>query len=230
MMGERGQRVPEKFENQPALVAAIIDARRVQMETEDTGFAIEWLMDAQPQLNVESASRALNDQTFRYEALYPTGHPGLDAMKAEQRAKGRRAYQLSRIRAAVIDRDDSRCQFCKRRVSGRDATLDHKDPEGDATMENVHLLCRRCNTIKGNRTWEEFLREDEEWRAALKRQQDARPDFTCQRTGLSVRGRSWADAGCVSPDICKLERECDNGAYAEWAAEMDARLAKIAEL
>ena len=195
--------VPERYASQPGLVIAIIDARKVQMETEDTPFAIEWLMEHYP-MSLASAEKALNDETFRYKGLYPDGHPGLDAMLAEQRAKGRRAYQLTKLRPQIIDRDDSRCQGCNKRVAGRDATLDHKDPEGPATLDNVHLLCQRCNTVKGKGTWEEFQQE----RARVESAQAARPDFICEQTGLSVRGRSWKEAGCFNPSSCRSVSSC----------------------
>ena len=206
--------------NQPELVGAVVEARKVQMETEDTAFAIEWLMEHYP-MSLQSATRVLEDETFQYVGLYPEGHPGLEALRAQQRAKGRRAYQLSKLRSQVIERDDSRCQNCNKRVKGREATLDHKDPEGPATLENVHLLCRSCNTLKGKMAWEDFQKRQEEWRARVERQQNERPDFICKQTGLSVQGRSWKAAGCLSPDLCLLSKECDNGGYAVFAKEMD---------
>lgn len=213
-------KIPEKYTNQPEMVNAIIEARRVQMETEDTSFAVEWLTQHYP-MSLNSAKRVLDDQTFLYVALYPDGHPGLEAMRAEQRAKSRRSYSINKLRPQIIDRDDSRCQNCNKRVKGRDATLDHKDPEGPETLENIQLLCRGCNTLKGKRSWEEFQKEQEKWRAQLEKIQNERPDFICKQTGLSVRGRTWQEAGCLSPDLCNRSRECDNGGYADWAKEMD---------
>lgn len=218
-------KIPPQYADQPELVSAVIDARKVQMETEDTAFAIEWLMeDGRTSFSLDSARRVLEDETFRYVALYPDGHPGLEAMRAEQRAKSRRQYRLKKLRPQIIDRDDSRCQNCNKRVNGKDATLDHKDPEGPETLENIHLLCRKCNTLKGKRSWSEFQQAQEEWEAQLKARQLSRPDFVCKRTGLSVRGRSWEDAGCVSPDMCSMKKTCDNGGYATFAKEMDARV------
>ncbi len=219
--------IPQQYADQPELVVAVIDARRIQMETEDTAFAIEWLMEHHSSFSVDSARRALEDQTFRYVALYPEGHPGLEAMRAEQRAKGRRAYRLKKLRSQVIDRDDSRCQNCNKRVEGRDSSLDHKDPEGPEgpeTLENIHLLCRKCNTLKGKRSWDEFKKEQEEWEVQIEKRQLNRPDFICKQTGLSVRGRSWKEAGCLSPDMCAEMKACDNGGYAAFEKEMDARL------
>lgn len=213
-------KIPQKFTDQPELVEAVIQARKVQMETEDTSFAIEWLMEHYP-MSLNSAMRTLEDETFQYVALYPEGHPGLEALRAEQRAKSRRSYNLKKLRPQIIDRDDGRCRNCNKRVKGTDATLDHMDPEGPETLENLLLLCRTCNTLKGKRSWEEFQQEQQEWRARLEERQNERPNFICKQTGLSVRGRSWKEAGCLSPDLCLQLKECDNGAYAEWAKKMD---------
>ena len=63
--------IPQRYADQPQMVAAIIEARTVQMKTEDTSFAIEWLMEHYPM-------SVLEDETFQYAALYPEGHPGLN--------------------------------------------------------------------------------------------------------------------------------------------------------
>ena len=212
--------IPQRYANEPQLVSAVIEARTVQMETEDTSIAVEWLMEHYP-MSLQSATRVLEDQTFQYAGLYPEGHPGLEAIRAEQRAKGRRSYNMKKLRPLIIERDDSRCQNCNKRVKGRDATLDHKDPEGPEILENLHLLCRACNTLKGQRSWDDFLKDQQEWEERVKRQQNERPDFICKQTGLSVRGRSWKEAGCLSSDFCLSAKECDNGEYATWAKEMD---------
>ena len=211
-------KIPDRYADQPELVAAVIEARTVQMETEDTAFAIEWLQ-AHHAMSIESAARVLEDKTFRYPALYPEGHPGLEAMRAEQRAKSRRSYRLKKLRPAIIDRDDGRCQACGKRVEGGDASLDHKDPEGPETLENIHLLCKRCNTLKGKRTWAEFQKAEKEWRTQLEARQAARPDVICKQSDLSIRGRTWEESGCLTPDLCILSGECDNGGYAEFEAE-----------
>ena len=166
------------------------------METEDTGFAIEWLIEHHP-ISLQSASRALEDQTFRHPALYPEGHPGLEAIRAEQRQKGKRAYNLKKLRPLVIERDNGRCQNCGERAMGRGAALDHKDPEGPETLENLHLLCRRCNTVKGNRSWEEFQQDQEQFKARVQRVQNARPDFVCKQTG-PIREREKLEGGGMS--------------------------------
>ena len=216
-------KLPQHYADQPELVAAIIDARRVQMETEDTSFAIEWLMEHHA-MTLASATKALTDETFRHPALYPEGHPGLEALNAENRAKHRRSYNRQKLRPQVIERDGSRCQNCNKRVWGRDAQLDHKDPEGPETLDNLVLLCQRCNTIKGRRAWDEFQEAQHEWQKQLQARQNTRPDIICKQTGLSIRGRTWKESGCVSPDFCLLIGKCDNGDYDVWAKEMDERI------
>ena len=218
--------IPQRFQDQPELVAQVIEARQVQMDTEDTAFAIEWLTQSSG-MSLASATRALENETFQYVALYPPGHPGLEALRAEQRAKSRRSYAMQKLRPQIIDRDDSRCQSCNKRVNGRDATIDHKDPEGQATLDNLHLLCRACNTLKGKRTWDEFQQAEQEWQAALERKQNARPDIVCKQTGLSIKGRSWKESGCLTPDLCPHAGKCDNGEYAKWAKERDDWLENV---
>lgn len=68
--------------NQTELVHAVIDARIVQMETEDTPFVIEWLMEHHSSFSIDLARRVLDNETSRYVALYPEGHLGLEAMYA----------------------------------------------------------------------------------------------------------------------------------------------------
>ena len=194
-------KVPEYID--PTVAAAVLEARQVETVTEDQGFAIEWLIEHSG-MSLDSATRAIEDKTFRYRALYPEGHPGLEALNAEQRSRGRRAYQLKKLRPQVIDRDGGRCQGCQKRVEGREATLDHIDPEGPGSLENLHLLCQGCNALKGKMNWVDF----QAILAHVKDSQESRPDFVCQRTGLSVRGHSWRAVGCENPPECLWLEVC----------------------
>ena len=63
-------KIPARFADQPELVNAVIGARQLQMETGDDTAAIEWLLGAYP-MTMQSATRAINDETFQYPALYP---------------------------------------------------------------------------------------------------------------------------------------------------------------
>ena len=44
--------LPDRYAEQPELVAAVLEARTVQMETEDTAFALEWLMEHCPKMSL----------------------------------------------------------------------------------------------------------------------------------------------------------------------------------
>ena len=182
-------KIPNRYIDQPELVAAVVEARTVQMETDDTAFAIEWLMEHHP-MSQQAAERVLEDETFRYVALYPEGHPGLEALRQEQRLKSARSMRMKKLRPQILERDDGRCVNCNKRVWGKDATLDHKDPEGGETLDNLHLLCRACNTLKGRKSWAEFQDETKRWRAELNARQAARPDIVCKQSGLSIKGRT----------------------------------------
>ena len=61
-------------------------------------------------------------------------------------------------RRNIILRDDSTCQYCSKKVHGKDATLDHVMPKsrgGKSTWTNIVLSCRSCNGKKDNRTPQE---------------------------------------------------------------------------
>ena len=55
------------------------------------------------------------------------------------------------IRRAVLSRDNATCLECG---STQSPCLDHIIPEskgGETTVENLRVLCRTCNSRKGNR-------------------------------------------------------------------------------
>ena len=61
-------------------------------------------------------------------------------------------------RRNVYLRDDYTCQYCGRRMAGKDLNLDHVMPRalgGKATWENLVTSCRRCNCTKGSALPEE---------------------------------------------------------------------------
>lgn len=76
----------------------------------------------------------------------------------------RRKKQLQRDRLLcerICTRDRNRCRYCSTRVNWKDkrgatgGTYDHVDPDGDNSLENVVVACRRCNGRKRDRTPEE---------------------------------------------------------------------------
>jgi 5-methylcytosine-specific restriction endonuclease McrA len=66
---------------------------------------------------------------------------------------GKRTPPLCRTN--ILARDDFRCQYCKKDLTAKDATLDHVVPRtqgGKTTWENIVCACSACNRKKGGRT------------------------------------------------------------------------------
>jgi len=65
----------------------------------------------------------------------------------------RREVRFSRRN--IFERDRNTCQYCGRRFTKSELTIDHVVPRsrgGRDTWENVVLACMKCNVRKGNRT------------------------------------------------------------------------------
>ena len=61
-------------------------------------------------------------------------------------------------RRNIVLRDENTCQYCGKKTTGKDATLDHVVPKsrgGKSTWTNIVLSCHSCNNKKDNRTPEE---------------------------------------------------------------------------
>ncbi|MCG3129603.1 MAG: hypothetical protein FLDDKLPJ_00337 [Phycisphaerae bacterium] len=61
-------------------------------------------------------------------------------------------------RRNIFARDENTCQYCGRKFSLRDLSLDHVVPRsrgGSNTWENIVCACLKCNVHKGGRTPEE---------------------------------------------------------------------------
>jgi 5-methylcytosine-specific restriction endonuclease McrA len=68
----------------------------------------------------------------------------------------RREVRLSRRN--IFERDEHKCQYCGRRFSKSELTIDHVLPRsrgGRDTWENLVLACVKCNVTKGDRTPDE---------------------------------------------------------------------------
>jgi len=51
-------------------------------------------------------------------------------------------------------RDKGQCQYCEKKLSIKDSTIDHVMPKskgGQHTWENVVIACRKCNQKKGSK-------------------------------------------------------------------------------
>ena len=49
-------------------------------------------------------------------------------------------------------RQNGICNGCRNEFDFGNLTVDHKIPDGNNDMNNLQLLCGRCNSVKGNRT------------------------------------------------------------------------------
>ena len=61
-------------------------------------------------------------------------------------------------RRNIFARDSNRCQYCGKRFSTTDLSLDHVIPKsqgGKSTWDNIVCACVRCNVKKGGRTPEQ---------------------------------------------------------------------------
>lgn len=82
-----------------------------------------------------------------------------DTPIARLRWKRKQALKRNRLLCEqVVERDRSLCRYCGCRVNWRDrrgpqgGTYDHIDPDGDNSLGNVVVACRRCNGRKRDRT------------------------------------------------------------------------------
>ena len=153
------------------LADAILEARTILQETNDRSTAAAVLADV---MTPQSVSNCLDYRTFRYVAMIPESHPLKADLRARDAAKQRRSYHTRKHRAAVIERDGGRCQRCGKEVSGRNATLDHIDPNGPSEPENLRLFCRSCNSSKSRLSDQQVAYRDE--RRVAWQQEMARED------------------------------------------------------
>ncbi len=148
-------KLPKQYDNQPELVNAVTEARRIQMDTGDTPSAIEWLTQ-QIKITRASATRALEHETFQYIAMYPEGHSRVRTLHEELKQKSVQSRISQGLRLLVRQRDGDECQHCHRAITGYNSTLTKKDNSGDETLENLHLVCRKCRTLMGSMSWDNF--------------------------------------------------------------------------
>lgn len=184
------------------LAEAILKARTILQEADDYSAAVAALADL---MSPQSVSSCLEYRTFRYVAMIPEGHPLKAELRARDAAKQRRSYRTRKHRATVIERDDGRCQRCGKEVSGRDATLDHIDPNGPSEPENLRLYCRSCNASK-NRLSEQQVALRDERRAAW--QQEMARDEEFYNCPCTFDG---CDPDCAGCGVCREENQDELG-------------------
>ena len=66
--------------------------------------------------------------------------------------------EVSFSRKLIEIRDKGKCQYCGKKLSKSEKTIDHVIPKsrgGENSWENVVLCCKKCNKKKGDKTPEE---------------------------------------------------------------------------
>jgi hypothetical protein len=79
--------------------------------------------------------------------------------EAHNRHSGEESLSRDFIRNAVIVRDKSTCYLCRRVLERHEITLDHYIPivcGGTFSIDNLRVACDPCNTLKGDRLYEEL--------------------------------------------------------------------------
>lgn len=62
--------------------------------------------------------------------------------------------------SSVTKEKGSSCGYCGEYLFEKDITFDHKVPlsrGGENTIENVLVACKSCNSLKGTKTFDEFI-------------------------------------------------------------------------
>lgn len=73
--------------------------------------------------------------------------------------KNRKRYP-DEVRKMVYDNANGRCQLCGRKITYKEATMDHiiaRAVGGIDSVENLQCACRPCNHFKGNILPDEFM-------------------------------------------------------------------------
>lgn len=70
-------------------------------------------------------------------------------------------YDLSKLRDLVALKIQSPCKYCQGSMTADNFSIDHMTPVergGAFTIDNVQVICMRCNQIKGNMDHLEYQR------------------------------------------------------------------------
>lgn len=84
-----------------------------------------------------------------------------DDVQRERWARGKALLRNGPLCTAIKTRDRNLCRYCATRVDwtnrkgANGGTYDHVDPDGDNSIDNVVVACRRCNSRKKDRTPEQ---------------------------------------------------------------------------
>lgn len=92
---------------------------------------------------------------YDQEIRSPTFSMKLPSVIVYKSSKWRKVNSIRFSRRNVWLRDEGKCQYCSKRVSSKNFTLDHVIPKchgGKTVWTNVVACCYECNQKKGNKT------------------------------------------------------------------------------
>ena len=86
-------------------------------------------------------------------------NPKLYRSKALRLAYRKLGHNLSVDEVLVMMQQNNICPYCNKIIPDLDFSIDHKLPKnrgGSNELINLHLVCIKCNKVKGDLTDEEF--------------------------------------------------------------------------
>ena len=129
----------------------VVEARRMDMEV-GRNSALQYLiskdMGGWEGNGYRSGHRVLDYETFLYIDCVPKEHPLWREMRTKEDADISRRKEARKHKPALLERSNGKCEWCGKEIQGRNATVDHIDPEGGNEPGNLALLCRSCNSRK----------------------------------------------------------------------------------
>ena len=108
------------------------------------------VIDSFKAFNMCYSGRAEVVREYEDEDLYP--FPAVIVLK---KYISTRRINLHCNRKNVAWRDNNTCQYCAKRFKFKDLTMDHIIPKsrgGKKTWMNIVMACKKCNSVKNNRT------------------------------------------------------------------------------
>lgn len=109
-------------------------------------------------INLIFNDKVLTVGEYEQEIRSPSFSMKLPSVVVYKSSKWRKINSVRFSRRNVWLRDEGRCQYCAKRVSFKNFTLDHICPksfEGKTIWTNVVACCYECNQKKGNKTLKE---------------------------------------------------------------------------
>ena len=144
-----------------AVAPLVVEGRRVDsLEGRDAGllYLASIGMGGHESNNYRSAHRILDYETFKYIDCIPKESPLWKEQRRLEDADIKRRAEARKNLPELLERSGGKCEWCFSPVVGRDATIDHIDPNAGNEIANLAVLCRRCNSSKNDGDFDRLTR------------------------------------------------------------------------